>query len=57
MVMLPAAVFLAFSGLSLPAELATVSSEDHTKEQLLAYRPPPPKDKFERHFRSKRLNF
>jgi hypothetical protein len=48
--MLPAALSLAFTGLSLPAQLATVSSEDHTEEQLLAYRPPPPEDEFERHF-------
>jgi hypothetical protein len=48
--MLSAAMILAFSGLSLPAQLGTLSAEDHTEEQLLGYRPPPAEPEFERHF-------
>jgi hypothetical protein len=48
--MLAPALLLAFSNLSLPAQLGILSAEDHTEEQLLAYRPPPPEAEFERHF-------
>ena len=48
--MFAAALVLALSGFSLPARLGTVSSDDYTEEQLLAYHPPPPKDEFERRF-------
>ncbi len=48
--MLVPALVLAFSGLSLPARLGTVSSDDHTEEALLAYRPPSQRSEFERRF-------
>jgi hypothetical protein len=48
--MLTPALILALSNLGLPAQLATVSLEDHTEEQLLAYRPPAAEAEFERHF-------
>ena len=48
--MLASALILAFSGLGLPAQLGTVSSDDHTMEELLAYRPPSQRSPFERRF-------
>ena len=49
--MLTSAVVLAFAGLSLPADLGTVSPNDHTQELLTAFElPEPPKSDFERRF-------
>jgi hypothetical protein len=48
--MLAPALILAFSGLGLPAQLATASSEDHTDEPATMFRAKPPKGEFERWF-------
>jgi len=48
--MLAPALILAFSGLSLPAQLGTVSSEDHTDEPATMFRAEPPRSEFDRWF-------
>src|SRR5882724_9905241 len=48
--MLAPALILAFSGLALPAQLGTVSSDDHTDEPATMFRAKPQKAEFERQF-------
>lgn len=48
--MLPAALILAFSGLSLPPQLRTLSAEDHTDDAVASLSAPPQKSDFERRF-------
>lgn len=48
--MLPAALLLAFSGFSLPAQLGTLSREDHTDDAAAQRGVPPPVSDFEQRF-------